>query len=443
MTSRAPFLAVLSMSLLVTACSGGGARVGATDSAGGGDGDAAEDAADSDVADPTPPRKLDVVLVVDDSSSMCAAQNALSESVAGFARRLAELGVDARVGVTTTDMGCDPAPGVRAKGSFAGAAPLRFPPSCQERLRVACYDDADCAAAAGGEGAWRCLGPATDPCVVLPSGWVASTCRRQCETDAECVDRLGDPTAICQKLSENALDWGCIVPPRSAGCDGIGAGPTPWAEGPALDGLRCLALVGVDQESCNRFEQGLGAAWAAVAPDGPNPAQAAAFRRRDADLAIVIVSNDDDCSLAPGGEVGEADQARCALLADADAGGPLVAPAEVARRFQDLAAAEGRVAYAVVASGDSLAADPAARDAERAAFLADRGDEDHFCFNVAYICDGLAPSLWGRRYQAFVAAFGPRGGFVNLCRASATADALDQLVNLVALDQPTTARRNR
>lgn len=107
----------------------------------------------------------------------------------------------------------------------------------------------------------------------------------------------------------------------------------PWLARPHLNDLRCLVSVGVNQESCYKYEQGLGAAWAALDPIGPNALQSAGFLRPEAHLAILIVSDEDDCSVAPGATVSEDDYETCSFLKTVAAGGPLLDPAEVAQRF--------------------------------------------------------------------------------------------------------------
>ncbi|MCA9518005.1 MAG: hypothetical protein KC635_23860, partial [Myxococcales bacterium] len=338
-----------------------------------------------------------------------------------LAGELSRLDIDARVAVTTVDMLCavDGLNIFSARGVFNTVAAHAFPPACQYTETVACRDDGMCADALG-DGMWACRGYQSDVCLENPNGSTNTSCRRRCTTDAECQAFLLDDRAICQKLSANALDWGCIVPPPTEGCDGVPSTGKPWVERPHLNELRCLASVGVNQESrCFKYEQGLAAAWAAIEPLGPNAVQSSEFLRRDAHLALLIVSDEDDCSVAPGETIADDDYETCALLPTVTDGGPLVEPAEIAQRFIDLKAPDGREVFAVVAVGDSLAEGDAQRDAERDAYV-DAKSSERTCYQQSYICEGpLGKSDWGRRYEQFVAAFGDDGAMVNLCGRSA------------------------
>ncbi|MEZ4474751.1 MAG: hypothetical protein R3F60_28975 [bacterium] len=187
---------------------------------------------------PAGPHAVDVLFVIDDSGSMCGEQ-------AGLANAMAEIvpdvqAVDARIAVTTTDL-----------------------------------------VAAGRRG--RFIAEPTAPEMAV-----------NCDTDA---------------------------PPDTADCDDFLGGralPTiigarDQVDGTTLKGwFKCLALVGVGGDG---FEAGLWAMHRALACDGPNAAafggccvdgryDAAAcaagpapdFLRPEADLVVVFVSDEDDCS---------------------------------------------------------------------------------------------------------------------------------------------------
>lgn len=279
-------------------------------------------------------KQLDILLVVDNSGSMCGEQLALADAASRLAGELSRLDIDARVAVTTHDMQCAPNGGsvFSAGGAFNTHAASTFPPACQLSESVACRDTAACTEALG-DGPWSCRRAATDACTENPNGSINTSCRRHCTTDSECQEALGDERATCQKLSGNPDDYGCLLPPATAGCDGVPGTGEPWLARPHLNDLRCLVSVGVNQESCYKYEQGLGAAWAALDPIGPNALQSAGFLRPEAHLAILIVSDEDDCSVAPGATVSEDDYETCSFLKTVAAGGPLLDPAEVAQRF--------------------------------------------------------------------------------------------------------------
>jgi len=371
---------------------------------------------------------LDVIVVVDGSSSMCDEQRALAGPLEALALDLQAVGGDIRFAVTTPDLACEPSEITTGGGRFNTAPATEFPPPCQLRHPHECFDDATCAETFGDDGGeWSCRHPNTEACLVNPNGSINSSCVRHCQTDEECVAATGDDRAVCQKPSGNAYDWGCMIPPPAATCPAeIQVGLRSWLGTNELDSAACLTTVGVNQEKCFKYEQGLGAAWAAIDPNGPNWFQSDDFLRPEANLMLVFVSDEDDCTVADGQEIDEDDYDTCALLGDTDAGGPLVPIAEMVQRFQLLK--DGKTVIVGTISGDSLAEDPAAREAERQAYASSKTDAKT-CFHQTSICDSaLGKADYGARYFAFAEAFGDDGVVANICAADPYADFISRLV---------------
>ncbi|MEC9071863.1 MAG: hypothetical protein VX938_05760, partial [Myxococcota bacterium] len=115
------------------------------------------------------------------------------------------------------------------------------------------------------------------------------------------------------KLSGNQQDWGCVLPPRTDKCfqtdPDTGEFLVSSSDDPLvredlepvlgaddLDLFSCIATVGVNQNKCFKYEQGMAGALSAVDPGGENSEQANAFLRDDAYLVVIFVSDEDDCS---------------------------------------------------------------------------------------------------------------------------------------------------
>lgn len=73
-----------------------------------------------DIFELDPPKKVDVLLVVDDSSSMGSYQDRLGESFNDFISWFVKGNVDYHIAVTTTDDGNDPTIDAPARGRFVG-----------------------------------------------------------------------------------------------------------------------------------------------------------------------------------------------------------------------------------------------------------------------------------------------------------------------------------
>lgn len=382
---------------------------------------------------------LDVLAVVDNSTSMADEQRALVANLATFAGQLQTLGASVHFGVTTTDLQCDPDNGYPAsRGRFNVSPATSYPASARPHVPLVCSTDEDCVAALGGQpGDWSCWMEHLAECQTNPNGSVNTSCTLRCTEDATCQAQTGEPTAICQKVGADPKDWGCIVPPPAATCPPeLQAGPRSWLETDELDQAACVASVGMYAPKCYQYEQGLGGAWAALDPAGPNAQQSAGFLRADADLVLVFVSDEDDCTVADGQTLDESQYDTCATLGDTTTGGPLVPVAELADRFRSLKGADRHVFVAAI-DGDSLAADKAKLQSDRDAYLASKTAEPA-CHARTTICSGpLGLADYGARYFALARAFGDDGLTANLCAPDAFADLLSRL--MVRITQAGTA----
>ncbi|TNF29285.1 MAG: hypothetical protein EP329_16180 [Deltaproteobacteria bacterium] len=413
-----------------------------------------ESAADADATTSGVP--VDFLWVVDGSSSMCQEQNALGEAFAAFTRRLErQVDVDPRVAVVSHDVQCDrdEVTVFAAKGVFNTTPALEFPPPCQERRVRDCFADAACAnmdcvvrgecpvgdpecTCEGDLGEWTCRHPNTEQCVENPNGTLNSQCVRHCTEDADCRALFDDERYVCQKPSANQQDWGCIRPPLTADCP---ESLPSVLDASNLDLFRCLATVGVNQEKCFKYEQGMSASLMALEPDGPNPEQGPAFLRDDAWLVVLYVTDEDDCSVAGDGVIDEDHYDTCALLPTTDDGGPLLPVSTVAERLKALKADPTKVIVTAIA-GDSTAGTSEQVQRERDAYLAAKADPKT-CFHQSYIClSSQGTAEFGARYLALTEAFGANGAFVNICDDSGLGPALDAIADTVATTLRSRAR---
>jgi hypothetical protein len=201
-----------------------------------------------------PPIKIDFLWVVDNSSSMCQEQVALTTNFNTFVDQVqTAFDIDPRVAVTSVDAQCDVNNTTifSSKGKFNQRAAKAFPPPCQESARVECLADTDCQnidcellGSCGAQGEWTCR-TQSEACVTNPNGSINTTCRRRCTSDDECRTLFGDPAYLCQKPSANQADWGCIRPPDALSC------PDELPEfltGDNIDLFPCIATVGVNQD---------------------------------------------------------------------------------------------------------------------------------------------------------------------------------------------------
>jgi hypothetical protein len=319
---------------------------------------ATTDSAGADTsAPPAAPSKVDFVLLVDSTPSMCGEQAALAKAASAFVARLDGIeGLDYRISVVSQN-----AVAAGVVGVFQAAPATTSPFACVEQKIQPClrpgtsteslpatFTDAcvgaDCGCShLGAE--WSCDAPSTAKQAVNCNGSINTSCRRTCTTDAECDTALvdaaagascaADPaTCVFQCLSPagSVEQSGCVRRPPTATCpeatvlrstlladagsvcgngepcgaalpcaDGGACTPVtaPWVSRTnAAKSLACLAVPQVVQEVSASLEQGLNALYYAVsrAADAPNAAQARQFVRDDALLVFMVVSDEDDCS---------------------------------------------------------------------------------------------------------------------------------------------------
>jgi len=202
-------------------------------------------------------RKVDILFVIDDSGSMGEEQGALAANFSVLIEQLEslEVGADYRIGITTTD----------------SAHPWCFDPQAQIgalRLR-------------------SCLSH-LDDFVFGGDDRRDEACRARCP--AELAELAPVPTAL--------QDGGPLAPrpwlERSDASTNVPAGVT------TAQALACWGPQGIN--GCG-YEAPLEAVLAALARSEDDDDPARGFLRDDALLQVVIVTDEVDCSIAPGGEV--------------------------------------------------------------------------------------------------------------------------------------------
>lgn len=367
------------------------------------------------------PIKIDFLWVVDNSSSMCQEQVSLATNFTTFVDQIqTAFDIDPRVAVTTVDAQCD-VNGTSifsSKGKFNQHVSTTFPRACQAQQKVECYSDDDCEGidceefqSCGAQGEWACHEEVSDTCAVNPNGSINTYCSRRCTNDQECKDLFKDDAYVCQKLSQNPEDWGCLRPPETEGCPDT---LPPYLTGDNLDLFPCLATVGVNQEKCLKYEQQMRSALMAIDPNGKNAEQAKDFLRPDAYLVVIFVSDEEDCSVADSASIGEEFYETCGLLKTTDEGGPLVPVSHYINKFKSLKTDPGRVIVAAIA-GDSRGGTEAQVTLDRDSYVASKSDPKT-CYHQSYICiSDSGQADYGGRFRDLTAGFGPNGSFTNIC----------------------------
>lgn len=206
-----------------------------------------------------PPRGVDILFVVDNSRTMGAVQGRLAEALRAIAPVLESTTHDFRLALTTTDHGN---PWCTGASPELGASSVR---SCREHL-----DDFVVPDAGPSE-------PAVDASVLA--------CLDVCPL--ETIDVL--PTSTALDEVPRARPW----IERSAGVLNVAAG------GPLSDVLACAVPPGID--GC-AWEQPLESMYAALQRMREPSEDEYGFVRDDAALVVMLVSDEADCSYAPGGE---------------------------------------------------------------------------------------------------------------------------------------------
>lgn len=264
--------------------------------------DAAGAADTADTAKKQPLGKLDVLIVLDNSTSMSQEQLTLAKAMAELQTKLlAQDILDVQVAVIGGQQLQDEL-GTPVVGRFRHAPAQAYPPNASERRHLPCGADAECqtthaythtqsspasmctpasvsvppaATATNGDalGTWRCVAP---PLVKNTSNLncsINSYCEARCDVtkkDADC-ELLFGPGTRC-KIPGGAVDATeafCTRPPPTADCPAPEALPTVLA-GDDLKYLQCNAHLGVKATTQVRFQGPLRAAWTALDPSGPN-----------------------------------------------------------------------------------------------------------------------------------------------------------------------------
>ena len=386
------------------------------------------------------PVKIDFVWVIDNSNSMCEEQSNLAAIFSQFVNTLDEfINIDARMAVVTTNLLGD-------HGSFNNESATVFPPACRRAEIKKCLKAEDCTVDADtpglptppGDAAWTCTWEDKDAATLEnANGSVNSRCLLACTTDEECSTLFGEEFVCAQYPASLGLDSGCMVPPlvymeEPTKCDGALPNFLQLnSEVSNLDLFPCIATVGAESSLSANLEQGMGAARAALDPQGPNAGQSKDFMRDDAWLVLIFISDEEDCSLREDcliesdgktwkepSEVKECikpiDYAVCLLQGDEYAGGPLEPVSRFVNFFKGLKADPGKVLVASIV-GDSQEVNAAAKAADIEAFKDSISAGTHQAPNT-YMCsseNGIA--VYGERYVQLAEAFGSNGIVANIC----------------------------
>lgn len=226
------------------------------------------------------PRKVDILIVLDNSSSMAAEQSGLIATLDLLIDALDsyDVAADYRIAITTTDAGHPACPSSTPE---SGAFVLT---SCSERL------DEFIADGEGGSSDVRAL-----------------ACADSCGLQAHELDIL--PTTTTEEPEPRPRPWLERVDGRTNLADGV----------ELADALRCFAPQGV--AGCD-FESPLEAMHQALlrTQDPTDPAYG--FLRVDAALLVLIITDEDDCSTAPGAASIFAADGGKLYWSDADADAP-------------------------------------------------------------------------------------------------------------------------
>lgn len=206
---------------------------------------------------PPPTPNLDILFVIDNSHSMAGRQKGLVASIPSFLRKLdtAPTNVDYHIGIVTSDIGTDPAPDKQWSGGST---------SCDTFV--------------GDDGILQAT-----PCT--------SRFPLSVEATAACQAFCPDPSFIPYKNERFIAKFGSVfnvpfdlqIDPQNVKID----------RGPQR-AFACMAVLG--EEGCG-VEGQLEAARRAL--DGHRP-ENAYFLRPDSLLAVIFVTDEDDCSVQPG-----------------------------------------------------------------------------------------------------------------------------------------------
>ncbi len=475
----------------------------------------------SDTAAPVVPRKLDILWVIDNSSSMCQEQGGVVAAFGKFIGNLIAKGpVDYRVAVVTTDVLSDGHKGTFRHNVIADNA---VPFACSQAVAHACQPatpggDAACSNTDGRGPNWACYGPDKTNEQTNCNGSLNTGCQKRCTTDADCDQEFAgaaagdactkDPAACAYRCLNpgGGVESGCVARAHTSGCPaaadvlkqmtadtaadpktcgGTGNSAAPYlTSNNAADLFRCIASVGAEQSSNANLESGLLASIQALSltpfNGTDNTAQARCFLRDDAHLLVVYVSDEEDCSTAPGAKLPKEQYGTCTCLPDSDTSwddpatpettlvaGPLMSVADTVKRLKALKANPSQVLVAAIVgdhtqdgldpdtSGaftrqscfalNAIAADPTAsaqfkkqpldaRDQARVAYCgskcgvcADTTQKHAKLANTSVCGTANGRADFGSRYVQLVHQFGPNGVARSVCATSGLEDTVAAL----------------
>ncbi|MCA9521985.1 MAG: VWA domain-containing protein, partial [Myxococcales bacterium] len=359
--------------------------------------------------------KIDILWVIDNSNSMCEEQINLTKNFEAFIKGFTEtIQADFRIAVVTTHAtGVDGGKFQVTQGQYE---------TCSRQYTFDCTKDtagdALCEAQFGP--GWKCSYAGSIQ--KYSNGKVNSTCIRRCGDDQTCNAEFSDGQYFClNKATFNTpTDFSsCNLVTDTTKCDGVDASlgfitnNTPDIK----KAFECIATVGTTSDSDAQLEMGLLAAKLALDKNGKNGTQATNFLRDDAFLAIIMVSDEDDCSIKEGEKFTEDELRHCGFVNE-----KLEQVGEFVKFFKRLKKDPGKVIVATIAgeakidgtnpSDPGFNLDPRVIQ-ERDAYLTTKQMPNE---EGAYICvsdNGRAD--FGRRYRELVDKFGSNGVFANIC----------------------------
>ena len=352
---------------------------------------------------------------------------------------------------------------------------------CRKKCEAWLYDPDRCAQVCSA-GPADCFGTCADQKTGL-FPYQDLGCFLTCDTTYRCSDRcveeFGSSTYRCTYPGGDKTQAGCLRFPPTAYCPADG--PTvldqdvashyydlwknrAWTGDPAWRGMdeatvrqrlfeqlaACMTSVGDLQTPCGMQEQGLEAAWLALDPDGENAGQAKAFLRPDANLLVVVMSTQDDCSTSA--RLTQGVYGQCPCMADAngckpdgtcgDAAGHLIPTWRYAARFKSLKTDPSMVSFAAIVGeeilGSSTSPGSDAAEVRKRYFDCKCEVPGNPYTPLTYVCT----SEWGRaelgsRYLDVARALGPGDGLrANICDPAGFGASLERIAT-AAVPPPT------
>ena len=410
----------------------------------------------------TDPVKVDFLWVIDNSASMCQEQAQLAQSFDEFIKKIQSfVNIDFRIAVVTTDMLSD-----GHRGKFRHHLAKEFPFACAQNRIEECLPDVNGDQICAKHGTnWECDGPDDPKKLYNCNATVNSECKKRCADAAECdLQFVGAEQAEKCAANTSACVYKCLQPsndpknsnyvlrPETSQCPDTNelykqitsatGNATPWLIPSNAEALfKCIGVVGAEQHTNANLEQGLNAAIYALNKHNPeNRDQAKAFLRDDAYLVTVFISDEDDCSVAPGKSLKKEKFGTCICVPDTQEDpikGKLLPPMEAANMIKALKSDPSQVLVAAIV-GDSTATNPEVRDLERTLYTSSKcgicenpADKHPLLFNT-YICHSDSGKAdYGRRYREFIERFGDNGIFTNICDAAGISPALTTIADRI------------